>query len=154
MTPVAPSEVHRTLAKYILADGLDPVFDHERSHGAYLYDARTGREYLDLFSFFATQPIGFNHPKLNTQEFREKLGKLAVHRPTLSDVYTPEYAEFVDTFARIAGKGIFKHYFFIEGGALGVENALKTAFDWKVRKNIAAGRGEVGHQIIHFKDAF
>jgi L-lysine 6-transaminase len=40
------------------------------------------------------------------------------------------------------------------GGALAVENALKTAFDWKVRKNLAAGKGEKGSQIIHFREAF
>src|SRR4029079_7575448 len=44
--------------------------------------------------------------------------------------------------------------FFIEGGALAVENALKAAMDWKVRKNLAAGRGERGTQILHFKNAF
>src|SRR6185295_7194805 len=35
-----------------------------------------------------------------------------------------------------------------------VENALKAAMDWKVRKNIARGRGEYGTEIIHFKRAF
>src|SRR5690606_19037426 len=110
--------------------------------------------YLDLFSFFATQPMGFHHPKLDTKEFRQFLGERAVHRPSLSDIYTKEYASFVATFAQLAGRGYFRHYFFIEGGALGVENALKVAFDWKVRKNLAAGRGERGSQVIHFKEAF
>ena len=45
-------------------------------------------------------------------------------------------------------------YFFIDGGALAVENALKAAMDWKVRKNIAAGRGERGTEILHFTHAF
>ena len=48
----------------------------------------------------------------------------------------------------------FNHLFFIEGGALAVENALKAAFDWKVRKNILKGRGEKGGQILHFRHAF
>ncbi len=151
---IEPAHVHETLSRYILADGLDPVFDADRSHDAFLYDSRTGREFLDLFSFFATQPVGFNHPKLANDEFRARLGRLAVHRPTLSDVYTPEYASFVETFARIAGHGLFRYYFFVEGGALGNENAIKTAFDWKVRKNLAAGRGEKGSQVIHFHEAF
>jgi L-lysine 6-transaminase len=48
-----------------------------------------------------------------------------------------------------------RYAFFIEGGALGVENALKTAFDWKVRRNRAKGvRGERGRQVIHFQKAF
>jgi L-lysine 6-transaminase len=48
-----------------------------------------------------------------------------------------------------------KYVFFIEGGALGIENALKTAFDWKVRRNKAKGiPGEKGSQIVHFREAF
>ena len=45
-------------------------------------------------------------------------------------------------------------YFFIDGGALAVENALKAAMDWKVRKNLAAGQGERGTEILHFEGAF
>jgi len=45
-------------------------------------------------------------------------------------------------------------YFFIEGGSPAVENALKAAMDWKVRKNMAAGRGERGGEILHFERAF
>jgi L-lysine 6-transaminase len=128
--------------------------DLDRSHGSFVYDSITKTEFLDVFSFFVTQPISYNHPKLATKEFKEKLGRFGLHRPTLSDVYTPEYASFVETFALIAGRNHFAHYFFVEGGALGVENALKAAFDWKVRKNLAAGRGEKGHQVIHFREAF
>jgi L-lysine 6-transaminase len=36
-----------------------------------------------------------------------------------------------------------------------VENGLKAAFDWKVRKNFQKGyREEKGHQVIHFEGAF
>jgi len=146
----ALTELHH----YILADGLPIAFDARRSHGPYFVDAKTGESYLDLFSFFATQPIGFNHPKLNTAEFREKLGSLAIHRPSLSDVYTEDYARAIASFAKLAGDSSFQHFFFVEGGALGNENAMKAAFDWKVRKNLAAGRGEKGSQIIHLKHAF
>lgn len=149
-----PTDVHSTLSKYILADGLDMVWDLDKSQGSYIHDAKSGKSYLDLFSFFASQPIAFNHPKLNTPEFREKMGHYSLHRPSLSDVYTTEFADAVQTFANIAGKGHFEHYFFVEGGALGVENALKAAFDWKVRKNLAAGKGEKGSKVIHFKNAF
>lgn len=151
---ISPKEVQSHLQKHILADGMHAIFDADQSHGSYLKDASTGKEYLDLFSFFATQPIAFNHPKVNTPAFREKLGRLALHRPTLSDIYTQEYAEFVDTFSRATHRGVLKHYFFIEGGAMGVENALKVAMDWKVQKNLAKGKGEIGNQIIHFKNAF
>jgi L-lysine 6-transaminase len=71
-----------------------------------------------------------------------------------SDVYSQGYAEFVETFERVVGLRPLKHYLFIEGGALAVENCLKAAMDWKVRKNMAAGRGERGTQILHFRHAF
>jgi L-lysine 6-transaminase len=49
----------------------------------------------------------------------------------------------------------FSHLFFISGGALAVENGLKTAFDWKIRKNLEKGLDDkLGKQVIHFKEAF
>jgi L-lysine 6-transaminase len=66
-----------------------------------------------------------------------------------------EFAGFVDTFGRYAKPAHMRHLFFIQGGALGVENALKAAFDWKVRRNRAKGiPGEKGQQILHFREAF
>ena len=64
------------------------------------------------------------------------------------------YAEFIETFERVVGLPPLEHYLFIEGGALAVENCLKAAMDWKVRKNMAAGHGERGTQILHFRRAF
>jgi L-lysine 6-transaminase len=76
-------------------------------------------------------------------------------KPSLSDFYSVEYASFVDVFVRLAMPGHLRYAFFVEGGALGVENALKTAFDWKVRRNQAKGiPGEKGQQVIHFRQAF
>jgi len=47
------------------------------------------------------------------------------------------------------------HVFYVAGGTLGVENALKAAFDWKVRKNFARGyRKERGTQVLHFEQSF
>src|SRR5205085_1248501 len=63
-------------------------------------------------------------------------------------------ANFVDTFVRVAPMPGLDRYFFVEGGAMAVENALKAAMDWKVRKNLAAGRGERGTEILHFVGAF
>ena len=63
-------------------------------------------------------------------------------------------AEFVSTMGRIAQPDYLPYAFYVEGGALAVENALKAAFDWKVRKNLAAGIGEKGSKIIHFKECF
>ncbi|RPJ83135.1 MAG: aminotransferase class III-fold pyridoxal phosphate-dependent enzyme, partial [Acidobacteria bacterium] len=139
----------------MLADGYDMVLDLEKSQGRRLWDSRRGRPLLDLFSFFATIPVGVNHPKLADEAFRAKLLRAALVNPSNSDVYTTEFAEFVDTFARVAMPPHMRHVFFVAGGALGVENALKAAMDWKVRRNFRKGaRVEQGHQVIHFRQEF
>jgi L-lysine 6-transaminase len=152
---VLPSEVHSVLNSHMLADGFAIVFDLEKSHGTYVYDSRTNRTLLDYFTFFASGALGMNHPKLRESSFIEKLGKIAVNKPSNSDAFTVEMAEFVETFARVAQPSYLPYAFFIDGGTLGNENALKTAFDWKVRKNFNKGYSrEVGMQVIHFQNAF
>lgn len=149
-----PAEVHDILRRHLITDGLDLVLDLEESHGPWMRCARTGRDFFDCFSYFATNPIGHNHPGVTDPAFVERLGRVAVHNPSNSDFYTVEMARFVDTFSRLAIPEYLPHTFFIAGGAAAVENALKTAFDWKVRKNLAAGKGERGSKIIHFRQAF
>ena len=144
--------VHATIGKHMLADGMDQVIDLKKSHGSWLVDARDGKPYLDLFSMFASMPVGYNHPTL--LENRERMAAAALNKPTNSDIYSTQMAEFVDTVGRIAQPDYLPYSFYVEGGALGVENALKTAFDWKVRKNLAAGKGEKGSKVIHFTECF
>ncbi len=151
---VSPHEVHEILGRHMLVDGYRLVIDLERSHGSHIFDARRERELLDFYTSFATLPLGYNHPKLVTPEFQRRLQPAALHKLANSDMYTTFLAEFVETFARTVPEPLRPHMFFVEGGALAVENALKTAFDWKVRRNLAAGKGERGHQIIHFREAF
>jgi L-lysine 6-transaminase len=151
---VTPETVHTTLSQSMLADGFPVVLDLERSHGVRLYDARGRREYLDMFSCFASAPLGFNHPRLCEPEFVARLGRTAINKPSNSDLYSVEMAEFVDAFRRLAQPAELPHLFVIEGGTLGVENAMKTAMDWKVRKNLARGRGAQGSQVLHFKECF
>lgn len=152
---VQPNAVMDTLKKYMYVDGLDVVMDLEKSQGAYIYDGRHNKVYLDLFSFVASNPVGMNHPKMNNPEFIEYIGKIALNKPSNSDIYYPEMAEFVQKFFNTAVPDYFKYSFFIEGGSPAVENALKTAFDWKVRKNFKKGyTTEKGHQVIHFRQAF
>ncbi|MBC8323781.1 MAG: L-lysine 6-transaminase [Candidatus Marinimicrobia bacterium] len=149
---IAPTDVRKTIAKHMLADGMEQVIDLEKSHGSWLVDSRDGREYLDLFSMFASMPIGYNHPYV--MENKERLTQAAINKVTNSDVYSTEMADFVDTLARVAQPDYLPYAFYVEGGALAVENALKVAFDWRVRKNLAAGKGEKGTKVIHFKDCF
>ncbi len=155
MPKIAPKDVIATLSKHILVDGFDIIVDLEKSYGSYLVDARDGRKFLDFFTFFATLPIGLNHPKVLTAEFKDRLLTAAINKPSNSDFYTVEMAEFVDTFARVAMPESLPYLFLISGGTLAVENALKTAFDWKIRLNFQKGyTRELGYQVIHFQQAF
>ena len=147
-----PKEAKTNIGKRILADGMDQIIDLNKSHGSWLVDSRDEKEYLDLFSMFASLSVGYNHPYL--LENKDRLMSSALNKPTNSDVYSMEMAAFVDTMGRIAQPQYLPYAFYIEGGGLAVENALKTAFDWKVRKNLSKGIKNRGSQIIHFKECF
>ncbi len=156
MTSVTPDRVHETLRRHLLVDGFDLVLDTHASRGSWLVDARDGARHLDLFSFFASAPLGMNHPALaDDPDFVTELVEVAVNKPSNSDVYTTYLAEFVETFTRVLGDPALPHLFFVEGGALAVENALKTAFDWKRRHNAAHGRpSHLGTKVLHLRKAF
>jgi L-lysine 6-transaminase len=154
-TDIAPADVHAAIARHLLADGYELVLDLDRSVGSKLVDARDGTEYLDLFTFFASSALGLNHPALTSDEARAELGSIAANKPSNSDIYTVPMARFVETFARVLGDPELPHLFFIDGGALAVENALKIAFDWKSRWNEAHGIDPaLGTQVLHLQNAF
>ncbi|MFI5535400.1 L-lysine 6-transaminase [Nocardia sp. NPDC051900] len=154
VTPAA--RVHEILSASILADGFDFVLDLTRSRGCRLVDERDGSPYLDMFGFFASNALGMNHPALaEDAQFRAELLTAAVNKPSNSDVYTVEMARFVETFVRVLGDPRLPHLFFIDGGGLAVENALKIAFDWKSRHNEAHGHpAELGAKVLHLTGAF
>ena len=110
MITVDPGEVLKTLRNHMLADGFEPIVDLEKSHGSWLVDGRDGREYLDLFTMFASIPVGYNHPKL--LENRERLARASLNKPTNSDIYTSELAECVESFFSVALPDIFKYGFY------------------------------------------
>src|SRR5690349_9559757 len=148
------SRVLNVLEEHILLDGFKIVIDLEKSRGSYLVDAASGHRLIDLYGFFGSLPVGFNHPYFDKSEVQADLLRAAKAKVANSDVYSEAYAKFVATFGRVAGLAPLDRYLFIEGGALAVENTLKAAMDWKVRKNMAAGRGERGTEILHFRHAF
>lgn len=152
--PVSPAHVLDALGEHILLDGFKIVVDLEKSRGSYLVDAANGHRLIDLYGFFGSMPIGFNHPHFDEPEVQRDLIRAAKSKVANSDVYSEAYAEFVATFARVAGLPPLNRYLFIDGGALAVENALKAAMDWKVRKNMSAGHGERGTLVLHFRHAF
>src|ERR1700724_4257123 len=151
---VDASRVLSVLEEHILLDGFKIVIDLEKSRGSYLYDAASGHRLIDLYGFFGSTPVGFNHPYFEREDVKRDLLRAAKVKIANSDVYSEGYAEFVDTFSRVVGLPPLERYLFIEGGALAVENCLKAAMDWKVRKNMAAGHGERGTQGLDFRHAF
>ncbi|MEJ5963527.1 L-lysine 6-transaminase [Pedobacter immunditicola] len=153
---IPPLEVSEVLGKHILADGYDLVYDIEKSEGAYIYDSKHERKLLDFFTCFASVPLGYNHPKMiNDESFKQNLLAAALANPSNSDVYTQQYAQFVDTFSKVGIPHYLPHAFFIAGGGLAIENALKVAMDWKVQKNFAKGyQEEKGFKVLHFERAF
>ena len=155
-THLQPAEVHAVLARHVLTDGMKLVLDLRRSRGSRLIDARTGERYLDMYTFFASAPLGLNPPGIvDDPTFMAELAEVAANKPANPDMYSTAYGEFVETFVRVLGDPGLPHLFFIEGGALAVENALKVAFDWKSRKNEAAGLDrDLGTQIMHLTRAF
>lgn len=151
---IPPQAVVSELEKHVLVDGFRVVIDLEQSRGSRVLDAASGRELIDLYGFYGSQPIGFNHPRFEQADVQRQLLLAARNKVANPDVYTSIYATFVDTFARVGGLPPLGRFFFIDGGALAVENALKAAMDWKVRRNLAAGKGERGTDILHFQRAF
>src|SRR3989449_10012892 len=100
---VPPQQVIGELEKHILVDGFKLVFDPEKSRGSRFVDAATGREVIDLYGFYASQPIGFNHPHFDRPEVQADLLTAAKVKVSNADIYTVQYATFVQTFARVVG---------------------------------------------------
>jgi L-lysine 6-transaminase len=151
---VPVDQVFPILESNVLVDGFHIVIDLEKSHGSVIVDARKGKEYIDCYTYFATLPIGHNHPKMQDEAFRRSLLTAALANPANSDIYSQEFAAFVKTFRSVAVPKDFRYLFFIAGGALAVENAMKAAFDWKTQKNRAKGVEGGGDKILHFREAF
>ena len=141
-----------TIGKHMLADGMSPVIDLENSHGSWLVDGRNGKEYLDLFSMYASMSVGYNHPYI--LENANRLEKASLNKPANSDIYSTQMAEFVATMGKAVQPSYLPYAFYIEGGALAVENALKAAFDWKSRKNLQNNKPKGGDLVVHLKDCF
>ena len=148
--------VRDRLARYVLTDGFHLTLDLRHSRGSWIVDAETGERYLDLYAFYASAPLGINPPDVaDDPAFVALLAEAAVNKPTNPDIYTAHYADFVKTFARVLDDPALPHLFFVEGGALAVENALKCAFDWKSRHNEARGHSpRLGTKVLHLTRAF
>src|SRR5580692_8234021 len=112
---IAARDVIAEVEKHVLVDGFKLVIDLERSRGSRLVDARTGRVLVDLYSFYASMPVGYNHPHFSRPEVEADLLAAAKVKVASADVYSTQYAMFIATFARVMGLPPLERYFFIEG---------------------------------------
>jgi L-lysine 6-transaminase len=128
----------------------------EKSRGSYLYDDISGKTILDLYCFFSTLPLGYNHPIFSTDSFKNDLLTFGGLKPSTGRILTNFIDEFVTDFHNYVNSDIFNKYFFIHGGGLAVENALKIAFDWKRYINNKTGFKVDSNemQVIALEDAF
>lgn len=144
------SAVRYMMRKHTIGDGENIVLDYENSKGSWLVDAVTGKAYLDLASQFASQALGWNDPYL--KKIEEDIVTVGLHKFANSDYYSDVLATFTNTFSQIASD--FEHFFFVEGGSQGVENAMKAAFDWKAKKMGLNDAAAQHLDIIHLEQAF
>ena len=152
---IEQDKVIGTIRDHLIGDGFEFVLDLDNSHGSWMKDKLTGRELLDFYSCFASNPLGFNHPKMRSDETIEELIPSAVNNITNSDLFTEQKAEFVKTFYEKAAPPGMKYMFVIAGGALAVENALKASFDWKRKLNRMNGdTRDLGTKVLHLRQAF
>lgn len=154
---IRSGQVPDIFGRHLNAKGMMPiVLDMRASQGVTLVDGVTGKPYIDFFGFFASNMLGMNHPKLESDEVAlKRLKDAALNKVSNSDVQTAHMARFLETFNRVAQPSTLPYAFFISGGALAVENTLKAAFDWKVRKNLAKGiSSEHGQDVMHLREAF
>ncbi|WP_190818779.1 L-lysine 6-transaminase [Saccharopolyspora pogona] len=150
----AATDAVAALKAQVTGDLLDIVVDLDAGDGCRLRDARDGTEYLDMTMFFSSAPLGHGHPGLRTAEFEAALVRAGRVKPSNPDFATTEQARFAETFRRVVGVPELPLLFFIDGGTLAVENALKVAFDWKTKVNARNGIAVRGSRVLHLERAF
>src|SRR5882762_2734522 len=74
---ILPSTVLETIERHVLLDGFKIVVDLEKSRGSYLQNAVDDRRLIDLYGFFGSMPVGFNHPHFDVPEVRRDLLRAA-----------------------------------------------------------------------------
>ena len=152
---VTADRVHDVLGQHVLADGFRLVYDTRASRGSWMVDAQSGEKYLDLYTFFASAPLGSNPRGLaDDPDFMAVLAEVAANKRQPRHVHHALCAVRGDVRPGAGGPGPAAPVL-RQGGALAVENALKTAFDWKSRRNEAAGRpAGLGTKVLHLTRAF
>lgn len=147
-------KLREKMAQSVIVDGPHIVLDLDGSSGTTIKDLYDGTEYMDFSTFYASLPLGMNHPVFASDKARDRLMRAGVNKVANPDYHTEEMSVFADTFRRVLGDDEMPKLFFVEGGALAVENAIKAAFDWKSRRNEREGRETEDLKVLHLEGAF
>lgn len=129
-------------------------WDLSKSRGSYLID-KHGKKYLDFHGGYGSNPLGWNHPKLS-ERLLKRDPSFWINKPANGDFPTQEVKEFQKAFYDndLLYYLDYPWMFFIDGGALAVENALKIAMDWKTIKTGNQNNPFYQPQIVHLEKAF
>jgi L-lysine 6-transaminase len=146
---IQPNETLDLIRRYTIGDGYPLVIDTKKSFMSWIID-HEGKSYLDCVSQYASQPLGWNDPSLSCLD--EDAKDIIRHKVANSDFYTMEKGRFIRDISSILPD--FKRFFFVEGGTLAVENALKVAFDWKAQKINCPQNVTPNLDVIHLQHAF
>ena len=110
--------------------------DFEKSHGSYLFDKITNEEYLDFFGMYATLALGYNHPIFESEDFKNRMLKIASCKIVNNEILSDEAQSFDKSFTEyVSLNGKFSHFHYSCTGALAIEAAVKTAIDYKGYEN-------------------
>jgi L-lysine 6-transaminase len=109
----------------------DIRIDFKKSKGSYLYDKKTGKRFLDLFSMFSSLPLGYNHPIFDSS-FDEKIKYIAHLRMSNNLLLSDEFEDFEKKFKKIS---FHQNLHFCSTGALAVESAIKCGYEYKKDPN-------------------
>lgn len=143
--------------QYLLPDWVQNIcLNPAKSKGSYFFDDISGRSILDLYCFFSTLPLGYNHSAFSNSEFKEEMLTYGGLKISTGRILTKFTDEFVCNFHEFVNEDVFNKYFFIHGGGLAVENALKISFDWKRYINNKSGFNVSANefQVISLEHAF
>src|ERR1700745_3701368 len=88
-----PAKVLHTIEEHVLLDGFKIVVDRAKSRGSYLYNRVDNRRLIDLYGFFGSMPVGFNHPHFDDPQVQRDLLRAAKVKIANSDIFSPGYAE-------------------------------------------------------------
>jgi L-lysine 6-transaminase len=130
------------------------LMDPLRSSGMHLMCADDELTYLDFAGFHGSQPLGMNPPEFDADPlFQSRLLLAAMYKPSCSDVFTDDFAEFFARFDETFADPDLRRMFLIEGGSPAVENALKVAFDWKAQR-AGADLRKPSWSVLHLTGSF